>query len=148
MIKFRTVQSALEENVVGQTFSPIKKDYRLNKVSDCLEECGTIDIDELVQSQKDVALNAMLDRFLQPCEENDVVSSIDILNDDLDLLCNHKALIERYKIDLGLSFDVSDSQVLNAIRDKKLKLEEVIKNKKVGIKVEKSKSENAQEKSE
>lgn len=110
---YRTESQAFDEsqNSNGQSFIETKPTYRLNKSSGELEEDGSINVQELINSAVSVALERVLDKFLPKVEEIDNdVAVVNTMHDDLDFFTEafNKAEDYREQYNLSDSFTVQD----------------------------------------
>lgn len=124
-MEYRTenYQDSLKKSELkGQTFSNKLKTYHLNKVTDCLEEDGVIDLQELVNSCVNTCLDEVLTKFFPETQVSDGVGVVDIKQDDLDVLQESFALADKYRGILGLSPDTSVADVFKAMEDKRVEL--------------------------
>lgn len=93
----------------GQSFSSLVPVYRLNKATNELELTDEfVDIDEVANSCKDVALNAVLERFMPSQAVDELTVERDLLADKLDILREASEMAEdlkhKYKLDDNLSY--------------------------------------------
>lgn len=104
---------------VGQVFSRLVTQYHFNAVKNILEELpDKLDTDQQIQSYKNIALDAVLDKFLPNVPERDVV--VDRYNeqlDDLDVLLDAAGYAEDIRLKYKLDDDLSFTEVLNAVSD-------------------------------
>ena len=105
-----------------QDFSPLVKTYRLDKTTDQLVEADTIDVDKLIASHMDSALERMLERFMPVDVSAEIKGEIDDTESDLasvgaalDLLCD-------YRDNLGLDPFCSAEDVVAAMEKKRADL--------------------------
>lgn len=107
------------KKVFAQTFDRFKVQYRLNKAKNRLEQLpDKIDIQELINSDKEYALQSILDRFLGVPEEVNIVSHERNI-DKLDLLNEASELIGDYCESNNLSTqNVSLAKILEHIKSK------------------------------
>lgn len=140
--KFKT-ESSVEETK-GQNFSPIKPVYRLNKATNELEKTDeTVDLQELINSGIELALDRALDRLLPKIQEAEDVAQLDVMREDLDFAmeaCNRaEEYREKYNLDDSLSVNeiyahvAKEAEILKAKIDtaKSIKEQENIKEVKV-----------------
>lgn len=102
-----------KEQTKGQTFDNCKQVYRLNKATNVLEPTDDyIDIQELVNSSLETALDRVLNRLMPTDTEEDVVrQSVDIMEDELDVMSNLIEKANQYKIDNNLDLNMSVNDV-------------------------------------
>lgn len=120
-ILYRTEGTALEssENLVGQSFDENKPTYRLNKASGELEQDGTVNVQELINSAVSVALERMLDRFLPLSTEiEEKTVELNSMNDDLDYLVEAFNKAEDYREKYNLSDNLSIQDIYQVISNK------------------------------
>lgn len=125
------IEKLEKKNVtVGQSFEKLVPVYRLNKGTNVLEKTEDyIDIQELVNSSAEYALDRVLNRLMPvdtPVEE--LQQTVDIMQDNLDIMAN---LIERanvYRVEQGLDPALSVEEVYRHMQknasDLKIKLTE------------------------
>lgn len=103
MIKYRTMKDVVDSVPKGQTFEQFKPVYRLNKATGELELTDeVIDIRELVNSCKDVCLQACLERFIPTEEQDDDTELYSDMLDDLDIMAQVAERAEEYREAFGL----------------------------------------------
>lgn len=119
------------KKVFAQTFPRFKVQYRLNKAKNRLEELpDKVDIQELINSDKEFALHSILDKFLGVPESISVVSH-DRNIDKLDLLNEASDLINDYCDSNNLSTEnVSLAKILEHIKSKYKNVNGIIENEK------------------
>lgn len=120
-ILYRTEGTALEssENLVGQSFDENKPTYRLNKASGELEQDGTVNVQELINSAVSVALERMLDKFLpQSTEIEEKTVELNSMNDDLDYLVEAFNKAEDYREKYNLSENLSIQDIYKVVSNK------------------------------
>ena len=121
-MKKPSVTRYVDDVATGQTFSKLRPVFRLNRVTDCLETDGEfVDIHELVQSSKDIALNSILERFI-PVEQGSEVVEADGLRDDLDFLREASQIAEDYKERYNLDSNADFASVFAAMSAKNLEI--------------------------
>lgn len=116
MPKYKTEQTLTVQD--GQTFSNVVKQYRLNKATGLLEECGTLDVHELVQSCKEQTLNAVLERFFPQTQVDDVIVEHNGLLDDLDIAYDLQTRLDGYRERYNLDVSMSNTEVLAFMKEK------------------------------
>lgn len=123
----RTPDYQEKEEKKGQEFERFVKTYRLNQQTNELEEDGEVDIVELVNSCKDVAIDNILERFMPVMDAtSDEVVEYDAMRDDLDLLRESYSVAEEYREKYGLPADYSALQVISAVQEKAQELKSKI----------------------
>lgn len=126
MIKYRT-NNQTDSTFVGQSFDKFKPVYRLNKVTGVLEETDeVIDIQEVVNSCKDMALNAVLERFLPSSIVGEDVAIVAKMQDDVDKMRDVLSLAEEYRDKYNLSDSLSTQEIFDTISKKSIELKEKI----------------------
>jgi len=109
----------------GQVFPQYEDELKYDEKTDSLVKVGEIDIQERLNSYKETALDAMLDRFnflgatadaisLDPDAVEDFYESPDLL----DLAAN-KEYIEQMKLELGIPWQWTDEEVIAYIEAQK-----------------------------
>lgn len=141
LIKYKTAQTAQEvepgkyvQNFDGSNLKPV---YRLNKSTGELEITDeVIDIQQLIDSCKDIALQACLDRLMPQAEtESEDLAIYDSMRDDLDEMTAAIELANDYRVQFGLG-DCSVEEVFRVVGQhadelkKKLNEKEIVKNEK------------------
>ena len=120
MIKYKTAQTAqdVEPDKYVQNFdgSNLKPVYRLNKSTGELELTDeVIDIQQLIDSCKDIALQACLERLMPQTEtESDDLAIYDSMRDDLDEMTAAIELANDYREQFGLG-DCSIEEVFRVV---------------------------------
>lgn len=109
----------------GQNFSNLKQVYRLNKVSNVLEPTDDyVDIQELVNSSLETALDRVLDRLMpQATTEDIILDNIDIMEDKLDSMASLINKANEYRQNNGLSDELSIEQVYQKMQEDSQKLQ-------------------------
>lgn len=126
MIKYRTTNQT-PADFIPQKFSNLKPVYRLNKATNELELTDeVIDIQELVNSCKEVALNAILDRFLPQIATSDEIVTVNRMQDDLDTMCEAINLAESYRQKYNLSDKLTYTEIFDTIYNKSVELKEKV----------------------
>ena len=101
MFKFGTPPEKISS--YQQSFSNLKPVYRLNKATNELEKTDdVIDISELVNSCKDVCLQACLERFIPADDSSDDLNLYSDMLDDLDVMRDVLDRVEDYREAFGL----------------------------------------------
>ncbi|UPW41912.1 hypothetical protein [Dipodfec virus RodF1_74] len=111
----------------GQTFTRYVKQYRLNKVTDELEEIEPLDIVQLIQSSLDTCLSASLSRLMPEQPEDSAVVMLDTVRDDLDDLAQSLDIAEEWREKLNLGDDLSVSDVFAKMQEYSETLNKTIK---------------------
>lgn len=147
----RRKPSYLEDNAVeGQTFSNLKPVYRLNKATGELEKTDeVIDITELVNSYKDIAIDNILNRFLslvQDDTQNEIVEYNEMV-DDVDVMREMSERAEVYRKKYKLPESMPTSEVFDFLASQAQKVKSSIE-KKQQLQKELKKGDEKNEKAE
>lgn len=122
-MKFRSTnyQDVEPEKTRRQAFTNKRKEYALNEHTNQVEETGETDLQELVNSSKEVALDRLLNRFLpQVVEEaEDVYMS---MQDDLAAYGELLERAEEYREELSLPLEMSIADIFAAVSAESSKL--------------------------
>lgn len=87
-----------EKEPVTQDFDRYKPVYRLNKQTGELELTDdVVDIQELVNSCKDVCLQTCLERFMPTEADTELQDTYEDMIDDLDLMAEYRERLEGYR---------------------------------------------------
>lgn len=129
----RRKPSYLEDNaVVGQSFSNLKPVYRLNKATGELEKTDeVIDITELVNSYKDIAIDNILNRFLalvQDDTQSEVVEYNEMM-DDVDVMREMSERADVYRKKYKLPESMPTSEVFDFLANQAQKVKSSIEKK-------------------
>lgn len=115
---------------VSQVFSEFEPDYVLNDDGDDLVIVGSTNIKELIQSNADCALSAILDKFLGPdylkgniLDDFNVIDSghiheVEEILDDFDLVDSTLEDLDLLKSELKLNSSASLRDILIAYKNK------------------------------
>lgn len=119
-MKYRKVADITAETVYAADYSDarFKPVYRLNKTTGELEETGeVVDISELIDSSRDAALKACLERFFPEEEDADSVLEEEYSSamDSLDEFNALQEVICQYRDELDMQF-ASDAEVMEAVK--------------------------------
>lgn len=118
MIKYRLPSYKEDTPAKGQKFSNLKPVYRLNKVTNELEETDEyIDVTELANSCKDIALQTVLDRFLPTDGSEELTANYNQTLDALDQMREIANLAEDYKEKLNLDSSLSIQDVFAKVQE-------------------------------
>jgi len=131
-----------ESKFKGVSFSSLVPKYAYDKDTDSLKIIGKIDTYEEIQSNKDCAIDRILNKFLDlGGDENqffNVVADITVpvqdapdisLKDDLELLMKSKASLGELRNKYGVSDNVSDVEFMKFLNIKLQEVSNLIKNK-------------------
>ena len=118
-----------QKETMKQTFTSVVPVYRLNKMSNILEKTEDfIDLQDVLNSYKDLALNNVLQKFMPVDSELDVVAdTCATVKDDLDFLQESFAIAEEYKTKFNLDPSLSTAQVFAKMQEYKSNLDIRIK---------------------
>lgn len=134
-----------DEPSSGQSFSNLKPVYRLNKATGELEETDeVVDITELVNSYKDIALDNILERFIPAVNQkiSDDIVEYNEMSDDVDIMREMSERAESYREKYHLSEDLTVSQVFDEVQKRSAELKTRIDKASQAVKnAEKMKSE-------
>lgn len=127
-MKFRTSQFNKQTDNAKVTYSNIKPQYRLNKQTDKLEQVGTIDINEQVNSYDVQTLAKIYERFFPTSDIDDTIYEKNVIADDLDLMQETFSVAESYRQKYNLSEDLSMKEVFSSVKKQYDTLTEKINN--------------------
>lgn len=94
-----------------KSFKSLVPQYRLNKVTNLLEESEPLDIVKLVQSSVETALSNVLERLMPETPKETLYADYTQTADDLDILAEALDVAESYREKLGLSDELSAEEV-------------------------------------
>lgn len=128
MIPRRNPNYQDSEKVSGQEFSNLKPVYRLNKATGELELTDEyVDITELVNSSKSIALDSILERFMPTDGEvSNLVVEREELQDDLDVMRESFELADTYRKKYGLDDLTPVSEVFKIVKERSQKVNDEI----------------------
>lgn len=108
MIKYRVCEYISNYT---QKFDYIVPEYALNEEKTALEKVGEIDIQEQLNSYKDVCLNSILRRFLEPTTE--IKNTYDPRRNHVDLIELGEAIevANQYRVKYNLTDDIYENPV-------------------------------------
>lgn len=152
MPKYRLEDYQKNSPVSGQTFSRIVPEYQYDEKTKSLVVVGTKDLQEIIQSSADCALNKILDKFgcLPPemqaqVTDTDEVNIVD-LTDDLEDMSNainsFEEMRERYGFPVTMSYNQMFDEI-NKIKsdfDKKVEVTLAKQSKKEEVKEDEKKN--------
>ena len=122
-MKFRLPSYREIEEPQKIIFNSVKIVYRLNKTSGRLEDSGDrVDIQQLVDSCKSLALDMLLDKFLPQVDDSEDIAVRGELLDDLDLLQESHERACYWREKLGLDEYADDKAVFAAMEAKRSEL--------------------------
>lgn len=145
-MKYRTENYQDKEPVKGQCFDAYLKTYRLNKVTNELEETEPIDIQEMINSSLSTCMSEVLSKFFPDqvsTEEDDRVALVEEMQDDLDYLQDTYAIAQKYSEMFDLDPTLSMQQIFDFVSQKSKELSDSL-NKSNETKTEVNVNENAQ----
>lgn len=118
MITRRTPNYQEANPASGQKFDTFKPVYRLNKTSGELELTDeVVDINELVNSYKDVVIDEILQRFMpEPTVEENLLVERDYQRDKLDFLRESFEAAEELREKYNLSADLTPQQIFAEVQ--------------------------------
>lgn len=142
--KFKT-ESSVEETK-GQDFSSTKPVYRLNKATNELEKTDEkVDLQEIINSGIELALDHALDRLLPKIQEAQDVAQLDLMREDLDFAmetCNRaEEYREKFNLDSKLSVQDIFAHVAKQAEILDAKIKQAQSTKKEGVENEKKTDE-------
>lgn len=126
MIKYRTCESP--DYLAPQEFSEFEPDYVLNDDGDDLVVVGKTNIKELIQSNADCALSAILDKYLgEDYLKGDILKDFNVIDsgqiheveeilDDFDLVDSTLQDLDLLKTELNLNASASLRDILIAYK--------------------------------
>lgn len=123
-MKYRTATYRETEESPSQEFDRYKPVYRLNKATGELELTDErIDIQELVDSCRDICLQSCLERFM-PVEDatDEIQDNYDEYLDDLDGFTEYLDKAEMYREKFKLSDELSAEEIFEHVSDQANKL--------------------------
>ena len=131
-MKYRTENYVEKEKVEGQKFDNLLKVYRVNKVTNELEETGeTIDIQEMINSSLSSCMTEVLSKFFPdnvPVDDENVLIAQE-MQDDLDYLQDTFAVAEKYRDMYNLDPAMSVREIFDFIKFKSNELTNSLSNK-------------------
>lgn len=135
-MKYRTATYRETEESPSQEFDRYKPVYRLNKATGELELTDErIDIQELIDSCRDICLQSCLERFMPKEDATDEIQdNYDEYLDDLDGFTEYLDKAEMYREKFKLSDELSAEEIFEHVSDQanklKVRLEEIEKARK------------------
>lgn len=118
-----------------QSFSPLVKQYRYNEATGELEELpDMLDVDKLVESCKQCALDKLLEKYTPVDITDKVRADISTAEKDLGDVCASLDVIEEWREKLGYSDTASMATVLKGIeayRDEQLRVQAELERRKL-----------------
>lgn len=134
MIKYRTCEYV---NTYKQKFSYVVPEFAFNSKKNSLEKVGEIDLQEQLNSYKDICLNAILRRFLEPTLE--IKNTFDPRRTNIDLAELGEAIevANNYREKYNLNDSIYDNPVkvfeyINSLSKDNAKSLDIKINEKVG----------------
>lgn len=101
----------------GQTFSPLVKQFKLDKRSGELVELEPLDIQKLIDSSLDTALDRVLKRLMPDEQPQPTFADMTALSDDLDFMSEALDTAEEWREKLGLSDEISVGDVFQKMSE-------------------------------
>lgn len=118
-MKFRTPDYRENTAAESQKFSPLVTQYRFNSATGQLEELpDKLDIQKLIDSHVDTALENMFERFLPSDKPSEQQLIVDDMRDDLDRLSSAMEAVDEVKEKFGLDEFASLGEVHSALSSK------------------------------
>lgn len=101
----------------AQEFDNTEVKYKLNEATNTIVKVDTVDLQELVNSSVETALENCLSRIMPNLEDLVVDDEVRLqeVRDDLDLLIESSTVAEEYRKKLGLPHSYSISQIYEAV---------------------------------
>lgn len=134
-MKYRTENYQEKNKPDGQTFSATKPEYHLDERTNTLKEIGKIDLQEVIQSSVDCALDRVLAKYdvypqgmLPKADPTDEVFVSDA-SSDIDYMAQMFEDFEEMKLRYNLPADVSYSQMFDIINQKRDEVSKRIQSK-------------------
>lgn len=121
MITYKTAEVQQSKPAKGQEFSETIKDYILDPVTNELQESPVPkNVQAVIQSHIDVALDRALERFLPnvQSEVDDVEQNYTEVSQDLASIADAFDLAEDYREKLGLGADVSVDEIFKKVAER------------------------------
>lgn len=146
-LKYRLENYQQTEQVKAQEFSPLVPEYKLDENTGELVQVGEKDIQALVQSSVECALEKILEKYNSlPLEMQAQVPTTDTVNvvsmqDDLDYLMEQFGEFEELRKKYGFSDDMSYSDMFRQISAQKVQVEAQIQKLQGGAVNEKAQDE-------
>lgn len=128
-------------NRCTQSFEKLVPLYRLNKVTNELEKTDEfVDIQEQIESYKEMALQSMLERFIPKLVDD--TADYTAVKGDLDFLTESLEIAEEYREKFGLSDTVTTQEIFSHMKKYSDELKVALDNaKNGGVKGEKKEIE-------
>lgn len=123
-MKYRTATYRETEDSPSQEFDRYKPVYRLNKATGELEMTDErIDIQELIDSCRDICLQSCLERFMpQEDATDEIQDNYDEYLDDLDGFTEYLDKAEMYREKFNLSDELSAEEIFDHVSEQANKL--------------------------
>lgn len=123
-MKYRTAAYRETEESPSQEFERFKPVYRLNKATGELELTDErIDIQELIDSCRDICLQSCLERFMpQEDATDEIQDNYDEYLDDLDGFTEYLDKAEMYREKFNLSDELSAEEIFDHVSEQANKL--------------------------
>lgn len=118
-------------NRCSQSFDKLVPIYRLNKVTNELEKTDEfIDIQEQIESYKEMALQSMLERFMPKLVDD--TADYTAIKGDLDFLTESLDIAEEYREKFGLSDTATTQDIFSHMKKYSEELKVALDNAKTG----------------
>lgn len=129
-MKYRLPNYQEKEKVEGQTFDKFIKCYKVNKLTNELEETGeVIDIQEMVNSSVSTCMTEVLSRFFPDnTPESPEVALANEMQDDLEFLSETYSVAEKYRDMFNLGADMSVQDIFKIVEQKSNELNKSLEN--------------------
>lgn len=119
IMKYRLPSYREKTPAEKQSFSPLVTQYRYNKATDELEELpDKLDVQKLVDSSLQTALEAMFDKFLSPDAQSQAQTFIDDTRDTLDRLTDAMQYVDELKDEFKLDEFASMQDVQKVLEER------------------------------
>ncbi|UPW41446.1 hypothetical protein [Dipodfec virus UA23Rod_1392] len=129
MVKTLTPEKLAEErqkkpDAYTQSFSPLVKQYRFDSVTgELVEQEDMLDVDKLVASYVDVALDKLKEKLLPPIDITDKLKGdISVVEGDISSVCAGLDVLEEWRDKLGLDASVPVTTVYEKMEVERSKL--------------------------
>jgi hypothetical protein len=128
----KTGEVSVESSTSSQSFKNLVPVYRLNKVTNELEKTDDfIDVQQQIESFKDMALQSMLERFMPNQKLIDQTADFTAVKGDLDMLTETFDIAEEYREKLGMSDTATVQEIYAKMKSYSEDLKSKIKEKEV-----------------
>lgn len=121
-MKYRTADYQQQKNgtAPGQSFTPYRKDYFYDRsTGELVEKELPVNVQDQIDSYKDVALKTVLNRLLPPGDEDDsAADDYYRLSRDLDTMLEAHDVAEEFKERYGLDEDLDMYEVFDIMEER------------------------------